>query len=96
MSAPTIEHDEAGRRFVARLGADDAFLAYELVGDNAIDLQHTVVPTDERRRGIGDALVRAAVDHARSHKLQIIPTCPFVAEWLKEHPEAQDLVAVGG
>lgn len=96
MTAPTIEHDEAGRRFVTRLDTGDAFLAYEPVGNDTIDLQHTVVPPDERLRGVGDALVRSAVDHARAHKLHIIPSCPFVAAWLKDHPEADDLVAVGG
>ena len=96
MSAPRIEHDTTNERFVARLDAGDAYLAYEPTGANALDLQHTVVPEPERGRGVGEALVQAAFDYARAHELQIIPTCPFVAEWLTQHPEAQDLVAVGG
>jgi len=91
-----VEHDTAKRRFVAHLPAGDAYLAYAPGGPHTIDLQHTVVPAEARGAGVGDALVRAAVDYARAHKQQVIPTCPFVAEWISEHPEAQDVVAVGG
>jgi predicted GNAT family acetyltransferase len=96
VTTPTIEHDEAGRRFVAHLDAGDAYLAYERTGETALDLQHTIVPEEARGEGVGEALVRAATDYARAHGQQIIPTCPFVANWLTQHPEAQDLVAVGG
>ena len=91
-----IEHDATKHRFVARLPEGEAYLAYAPGGAHTIDLQHTVVPEPARGAGVGDALVRAAVDYARAHKQQVIPTCPFVAEWISEHPEAQDVVAVGG
>ena len=93
MSEPRIEHDGANRRFVARLDAGEAYLAYEPAGPRTLDLQHTVVPDAARGAGVGQALVRAALDHARVNHQQIIPSCPFVATWLEGHPEAQSLVA---
>ena len=93
MNPPTIEHDAAGSRFVAQLDAGDAYLAYRPAGTDTLDLQHTVVPESERGQGVGEALVRAAMDHARAHHQQVIPSCPFVLSWLEQHPEAADLVA---
>ena len=91
-----VQHDEAGHRFVAHTEEGDAFLAYEPRGHDTLDLQHTVVPEGARGRGVGDALVRAAIDHARRHEYRIIPSCPFVDAWLTDHPDARDLLAVGG
>lgn len=93
MSTPRIEHDAANRRFVAHLDEGDAYLAYQPVGARALDLQHTVVPEAARGAGVGESLVRAAMDHARATHQQVVPTCPFVASWIEEHPEAQELVA---
>ena len=92
-SAPSIEHDASNHRFVARLDAGDAYLAYEPAGARVLDLQHTVVPEEARGAGVGEALVRAALDHARASDRQVIPSCPFVAAWLDKHPDDQSLVA---
>ena len=96
MSPARIEHDERASRFVAHLDGGDAYLAYERVAANTLDFQHTVVPEEDRGQGVGEALVRAAFDYARAHDKRVIPSCPFVASWLEEHPEAQSLVAAGG
>jgi predicted GNAT family acetyltransferase len=96
VSGPRVEHDAAGRRFVAATEAGDAYLAYQPLGTGTLDLQHTVVPEPARGAGVGESLVRAAVDYARAHGQRIVPSCPFVVDWLEGHPEARDLVANGG
>lgn len=88
-----VQHEPAQHRFVAHTPAGDAVLTYEPAGDRVLDLQHTVVPEAERGAGVGDALVRAAVAHARAETMQLIPTCPFVHAWLERHRDQQDLVA---
>ncbi len=55
-------------------------------------LMHTVVPVAERKKGTGSQLVKYVLDHARTHGLKIIVYCPFVAKYIKEHPEYEDLV----
>jgi predicted GNAT family acetyltransferase len=55
-------------------------------------LMHTVVPVSQRGTGIGNALVKFVLDHARAHHLKIIVYCPFVKIYLEKHPEYQDLV----
>ena len=93
MSAPRVEHDAAGSRFVAPLDEGEGVLAYQKVGARTLDLQHTLVPEPARGAGVGEALVRAALDYARAHDMTIVPTCPFVAAWVKRHPADQRLVA---
>lgn len=44
-------------------------------------------------RGVGSALVKFALDDARTNDLKIVPICPFVAAYIERHPEYADLVA---
>lgn len=85
-------HDEGASRFVAELDGGDAYLTYTRVRPGVLDLRHTVVPASERGQGVADALVRAALAYARQHGDRIIPTCPYVKEWLEGHPEEKELV----
>ena len=90
-AAPSVSHDAAQHRFTARTDDGEAVLTYEAAGEGVLDLQHTVVPPGARGEGVGDALVRAAVAHARAEKLQLIPTCPFVEAWMRRHPQERDV-----
>ncbi|MDE3026041.1 MAG: N-acetyltransferase, partial [Acidobacteriota bacterium] len=69
----------------------------ELVGEiryrtlpGALALVHTeVVP---KRRGLGTEIVRGALDDVRARGLKVVPVCPFVAAFIRRHPEYADLV----
>jgi predicted GNAT family acetyltransferase len=82
-----VQHDIQGSRFVIPLNGGEAELVYALVGDDAIDLQHTEVPPSDRNQGVASSLVQAAVAYARGHDLRVIPTCPYVRAWFRKHPE---------
>jgi uncharacterized protein len=82
-----VQHDLQHSRFIIPLDRGEAELVYALVGDDAIDLQHTGVPASDRNRGVADALVRKAMAYAREHELRVIPTCSYVRAWLRRHPE---------
>lgn len=88
-----VEHEPPARRFVIRLPDGEAELAYSAPGGNVLDLNHTFVPADARRRGVADALVRGAIAHARGHGMRIVPTCPYVRAWMERHPHEHDIVA---
>ena len=85
------DNAEAGR-FEVNLDGETAFAEYRL-DPGTITLPHTVVPDAFEGRGIASALARHAFGYARDRGLKVIPTCPFMAGWVKKHPEAQDLVA---
>ena len=89
---PEVRRNEAQNRFETEVEGETAVLVYRLKGGK-IDLEHTIVPPAIERRGIGSALVRAALEHARAGDLRVIPSCPFVQTYLERHPEYQPLTA---
>ena len=92
-----VRHLPDRHRFAADVGADEeAVLAYAALPGGTLDLQHTVVPPSARGGGVGAALVRAAVDHARAEGLKLVPTCPYVAAWADRHPGDADVFVRGG
>lgn len=60
-----------------------------------IFLTHTEVPVELEGKGIGSALIKQVLEEIDKHDLVIIPTCPFVAAYIKRHPEWKRLVKKG-
>jgi predicted GNAT family acetyltransferase len=69
------------------------FTEYRVVDDGVLELPHTVVTKPKRGAGYGATLVQGALDDIRRKGAAIVPTCPFVEQFLREHPEYADLVA---
>jgi uncharacterized protein len=93
MSGVEVEHRADRKRFVARTPAGPAYVAYERPDDRTIELHHTIVPEEERGRGVGGTVVRAAIAYARDQGLRVVASCPFVRSWLDEHPDQRDVLA---
>ena len=76
------------------LTVDDltAFAAYER-DDGVIVFAHTEVPPQFQGKGVGAALARGALDAARAEGAEVIPLCPFIASYIRRHPEYLDLVS---
>ncbi len=90
MSHP-ITHDPATRRFTTEVEGHQAELVYRLQGGSLV-IEHTGVPEAIGGQGIAGELVRAALDHARSEGLRVIPACSYSAEYVRRHPQYADLV----
>jgi predicted GNAT family acetyltransferase len=88
---PDIKHNVDEHRFETTIDAHVAELTYRLDG-NRIILLHTGVPAEFRGKGIGAALVKAGLDYAAEHGLQVVPRCPFVASYIDKHPEYRPLL----
>jgi predicted GNAT family acetyltransferase len=88
----TVTNNEAKQRYEASVDGHLAVLTYERQGDSIIYL-HTGVPSAVAGRGIANLLARTALDEARAQKLVIVPLCPFVAVYIRRHPEYLSLVS---
>lgn len=86
VEAPEVRKNEEANRFEAVVDGYTSELTYRVRGDRLIML-HTGVPPAIEGRGIGSALVRAAVEDAVQHELTIVPLCSFVHAWLERHPD---------
>ena len=53
---------------------------------------HTEIDPGHEGQGLGSKLVAFALDDARARGLDVLPFCPFVNAFLREHPEYGDLV----
>ena len=89
-----IRNSPDKNRFEAPLNGAVAIAEYMDRG-KMIVFTHTEVPEGYEGKGIGGKLVKFALDYAREHEKQVMPLCPYVAAYLKRHPEYQDLVLPG-
>lgn len=55
-------------------------------------LVHTEVRPELSGQGLASVLARAALDDIRTKGAKVVPTCPYVASYVKKHPEYEDLV----
>ena len=86
-----IVNNEALQRWEAHVDHEKAVADYRRSGD-ALDFHHTEVPPALEGRGIAGRLVQAALDDARARRLAVIPSCEFVAGYIRRHPDYRALV----
>lgn len=72
-------------------GEPAGFAAYAVRGE-AITFSHTEVDPRFEGKGLGSVLVRHALDAARDRGLAVLPSCPFVREYIARHPDYLPLV----
>ena len=59
---------------------------------NKIFLTHTEVPIQIEGKGVGTSLVKQVLEDVEKQGLTLVPMCPFVALFVKRHPEWKKLV----
>jgi len=82
----------ADQKFGMTVDGLTAFTAYER-DDGVIVFTHTEVPLQFQGKGVGAALARGALDAARAEGAEVIPLCPFIASYIRRHPEYLVLVS---
>ncbi len=86
-----VRDNLARHRFEIDLGDSTAIAVYKLLPSTIVFI-HTEVPAQHQGKGVGTALIHAALAAARSRNLKIVPICPFFAGYIKRHKEEQDLL----
>jgi uncharacterized protein len=67
------------------------FADYRLQSD-VLSLPHTEVQSKHRGRGFASTLIRDTLDTARKRGLAVLPQCPYVSQYIAEHPDYLPLV----
>jgi predicted GNAT family acetyltransferase len=91
MEPLNIFNNKQRQQFQVHLDGAIASLEYRL-NDGMIVLMHTEVPEKFGGHGVGSALAQFALDYARANHLPVKVYCPFVATFVKRHPEYKDIV----
>jgi predicted GNAT family acetyltransferase len=88
-----VVDDPPARRY--QILVDDApagFAAYQLLGDQIV-FTHTEIDSAYEGQGLGARLAAAALDDIRSRGLRVVAQCPFIAGYIRRHPDYQELLA---
>ncbi len=94
-TTPNIVHNEDQHRFEAAVEGGLAKAEYQRAKGDLVVFTHTEVPVPAEGQGIGAALARTALDWARAEGLTVMPLCPFIAAYIRDHGEYRDLVMRG-
>ena len=85
----TIVNNEKLMHFEIHDGDDIAYLEYRFYKKD-IAFMHTEVPASMEGKGVASALAEYAFKFAKEHKKPVMVYCPFVAVYLKRHPELKE------
>ena len=86
----TVRDNAALSRFELDVEGGLAFANYRRAPGTVI-ITHTETPRAMRGRGIASQLVKGALDLIRTDGDHVIAGCGFVADYLDQHPEYNDL-----
>jgi predicted GNAT family acetyltransferase len=93
MDYPLIENTEA-KQYEYHIQGVIAKIEYIRAKDK-IYLTHTEVPKELEGQGVASSLVKDVLNDIEKKGLTLIPMCPFVASYIKRHPEWKKLVLKG-
>ena len=86
------EHGKNGAFFIEEDGEWVAEMTYTREGLRKIVINHTAVSKNLKGKGIGKALVDAAVKFARGKNLLIKPVCSYAKKVLESSEEYEDVL----
>ncbi len=85
-----VRDNKALGRFELDVDGAVAFANYRLAPGRVIII-HTETPRALRGRGIASQLVQGALQLIRADGLKVVAGCGFVVDYLRKHPEFEDL-----
>jgi len=91
-STPSVTNNSAASRYEIHVDGQLAGFADYTTQPGVIAMPHTEVDPAFEGRGLGSRLARAALDDIRHQGMHVAPNCPFIATYIRRHPEYADLV----
>lgn len=91
-----MRHEPALARYTLWVDGDNVGLADYSVTSRHLHFTHTEVDPTRRLHGLAGILIEQALDDVRTRtSLTVVAECPYVAHWIDEHAEYQDLLTRG-
>ena len=87
----SIINNTERNRFETEIDGEFAYVEYRFYKDD-MALMHTFVPDPARGKGISSALAKFALEYVKEKKINLIVYCPFIAKYIKQHPEYESLI----
>ena len=87
--------NEEKKRFELEVESKIAFIEYILTNENIMFLTHTEVPIELEGKGVGSAIVSKTLAYIKEKGYTLAPLCPFVAAYVKRHPDWKSILAKG-
>ena len=91
---PRVSDNPALHRFEAHVGERLAAFAVYRLEPGRVVFTHTDTLPGFEGRGIASRLAGAALDEVSARGLRVTPVCPFIAGYIRKHPEYADLLAL--
>jgi predicted GNAT family acetyltransferase len=86
VSGQVLDNPAESRYEVFSDGQLAGFAQYKLHGDR-IMIYHTEIDPAYEGEGLGSELAREALADVRSRGLMVEPVCPFIAAFIRDHPD---------
>ena len=87
--------NEEKKRFELEVEGKTAFIEFILNNENILFLTHTEVPIGLEGKGVGSEIVSKTLNYIQEKEYTLAPLCPFVATYIKRHPEWKTILAKG-
>ncbi|WP_051364237.1 GNAT family N-acetyltransferase [Flavobacterium limnosediminis] len=91
----SIRINEEKECFELEVDGHIAFTEYKITKQNIIFLTHSEVPKVLEGKGVGSALALKTLQWIKEKGYPLAPLCPFVAAYIKRHPEWKEILAPG-
>ena len=85
-----VSHNTEKYRFETWIDNQLSKLDY-LLDEDTIVMTHVGVYPEHRGQGVAGKLVEIALNYAEENSLRVIPMCPYVAAYIRRHPQYYDL-----
>lgn len=90
-TAPIVERVDDRHRYEILVDGERAGLAAYRDREDRRVFHHTEVDKAHAGKGLAALLVEQALIDTREAGMRIVPVCPYVAKFLKRHPEFDDI-----
>lgn len=93
MTELVFTHDPERRRYEAWLDEERVSLVTYRDDGQRVIINHTETPPVHQGHGYAGEVTRYALDDLRRQGRKIIPSCPYTAAWIRDHPDYADMLA---